>query len=607
MHKIFKKYSLTFWMINLYILVLILMPKSLNTVFVFPINMAVMILLTIIFIYEYYKKKITLNNNFTKGFIIFYGLFLLATIPSFLVTTNLFITCYTFVKFALFGILFFIISKINFTKEEYQIFIKTFITSIVIVILIATIRYVFRIDLTMVGVNKYPGSLGRTNATFFNTIYYGLFVNVVFAFILYFYQKSTGRKSILLGLILIGLFVSMLLTFTRSSYLIFFGTIVILFIFNFKRMFNKKTIVLLLILLCLNITIPGAKNLLLVSMRDGIKLISSKSLLFDYIPIVENEKVDLEDDKGEFDDYSLAHRKIFAKVAKKIYVNNKMTGVGFGAYQDFMNNSKFDVLFPDYMQSKTLPHSSFILLLTETGILSFILFIMAILIWLFNISFLMFKSFKKNKAVYALIVNLIAIYAGLFATSLISENVFYDSQMFSIFIIVVSLTTNYAYTKLFDKKRVMFISSTGGHLNELKGLKNIYNNYDYSIVTEKTKSTVSLNKEFPNKVNYLLYGTKDRQPVLYIFKLLFNSFKSLYLYFKLRPEYIVTTGTHTAGPMCCIGKMFGSKIIYIETFANINTKTATGKLIYYIADLFIVQWQDMLKLYPKATYGGWIY
>ena len=80
-----------------------------------------------------------------------------------------------------------------------------------------------------------------------------------------------------------------------------------------------------------------------------------------------------------------------------------------------------------------------------------------------------------------------------------------------------------------------------------------------------------------------------------------------YYYIKIRPKVIITTGTHTAGPMCCIGKLLGSKVIYIETLANSKTKTATGRLIYHIADLFIVQWEDMLKLYPKAKYGGWIY
>ncbi len=155
-------------------------------------------------------------------------------------------------------------------------------------------------------------------------------------------------------------------------------------------------------------------------------------------------------------------------------------------------------------------------------------------------------------------------------------------------------------------KKVLFISSAGGHLSEMLELKELFKKYDYHIITEKTKSTDYLKKEYPQKVNYLIYGTKDHM-LTYPFKLIANCFKSLYYYFKLRPKVIITTGAHTAGPMCCIGKIFGSKIIYIESFANIHTKTITGRIIYHFADLFIVQWESMLKLYPKAVYGGWIY
>ena len=76
---------------------------------------------------------------------------------------------------------------------------------------------------------------------------------------------------------------------------------------------------------------------------------------------------------------------------------------------------------------------------------------------------------------------------------------------------------------------------------------------------------------------------------------------------KYRPDYIITTGVHTAGPMCCIGKILGSKIIYIETFANMVTKTVTGRMLYPISDKFIVQWESMKKLYPNADFGGWIF
>lgn len=153
--------------------------------------------------------------------------------------------------------------------------------------------------------------------------------------------------------------------------------------------------------------------------------------------------------------------------------------------------------------------------------------------------------------------------------------------------------------------KVIFISSTGGHLNELLQLKPLMEEYNSYLITEKTKSNVFLKNKF-NNVFFLVYGTK-KNLFTYIFKFGFNVLKSLYLFIKIRPRAIVTTGTHTAVPMCYIGKLFKCKVIFIETFANSKTKTVAGKLVYPIADTFIVQWESMLELYPKAILGGWIY
>ena len=156
------------------------------------------------------------------------------------------------------------------------------------------------------------------------------------------------------------------------------------------------------------------------------------------------------------------------------------------------------------------------------------------------------------------------------------------------------------------KRRVMFISSTGGHLNELLQLEKMFGEYNYSLITEKTKSNLYLKDKYGKRVGFLIYGTKHHI-LTYPFKLLVNCFISLYYYLKFRPDYIITTGVHTAGPMCCIGKMLGSKVIYIETFANMVTKTTTRKLLYPIVDKFIVQWESMKDLYPNADFGGWIF
>ena len=154
-------------------------------------------------------------------------------------------------------------------------------------------------------------------------------------------------------------------------------------------------------------------------------------------------------------------------------------------------------------------------------------------------------------------------------------------------------------------KKVMFISSMGGHLNELLMLNKLFDKYEYKLITEKNKSTKYLKNNYKN-VSYLLYCTK-KTFILYPFVLLINCFISLYHFIKFKPDFVVTTGTHTAGPMCCIAKLFGKKVIYIETFANIRTKTVTGRLIYHFADLFVVQWESMLEIYPKAIYAGAIF
>ena len=155
-------------------------------------------------------------------------------------------------------------------------------------------------------------------------------------------------------------------------------------------------------------------------------------------------------------------------------------------------------------------------------------------------------------------------------------------------------------------KKVMFISSTGGHLSELLQLEPLFKEYDSYLVTEKTKSTIELRNKFTNRVHFLVYGTKSHL-ITYLFKFGFNIVKSLLLMLMIRPQVVVTTGTHTAVPMCYIAKILRRKVIFIETFANSKTRTRAGNLVYPIADIFIVQWESMLELYPKAIYGGWIY
>ena len=72
-------------------------------------------------------------------------------------------------------------------------------------------------------------------------------------------------------------------------------------------------------------------------------------------------------------------------------------------------------------------------------------------------------------------------------------------------------------------------------------------------------------------VNFLIYGNR-KNIIIYPFILIINTFISLFYFLKFKPDIIISTGAHTAGPMLVIGKLFKKNIIFVETMANINRK-----------------------------------
>ena len=148
------------------------------------------------------------------------------------------------------------------------------------------------------------------------------------------------------------------------------------------------------------------------------------------------------------------------------------------------------------------------------------------------------------------------------------------------------------------RKKICFVSSSGGHYEEIKQLKPLLEKYDGFFVTEKT--------DFKNDARYFLISTGSND-VLVIFKLLIMFFQSLFIWIKECPDYVVTTGAMICIPFLILCKICRKKIIYIETFARVYDASKTGKFMYKHSDLFIVQWESLKTIYPKAVYGGSIF
>lgn len=76
---------------------------------------------------------------------------------------------------------------------------------------------------------------------------------------------------------------------------------------------------------------------------------------------------------------------------------------------------------------------------------------------------------------------------------------------------------------------------------------------------------------------------------------------------KEKPDLIISSGAAVAVPFFYLGKLFGAKLVYIEVFDRIDASTISGKMCYPISDLFIVEWEEMKKIYPKAINLGSIF
>ncbi len=151
-------------------------------------------------------------------------------------------------------------------------------------------------------------------------------------------------------------------------------------------------------------------------------------------------------------------------------------------------------------------------------------------------------------------------------------------------------------------KKICFVASSGGHWEELMCLKSIFEEYDALFVTEAGGQA----QDFTNDNIYLLsqINRHERNFFVKFIKLFLDAIRIIT---KEKPELVVTTGALIAYPFCLCAKLQGAKIIYIESFARVYEKSLTGKLVYPIADLFLVQWETMLKCYPKAKYVGGIF
>lgn len=147
--------------------------------------------------------------------------------------------------------------------------------------------------------------------------------------------------------------------------------------------------------------------------------------------------------------------------------------------------------------------------------------------------------------------------------------------------------------------KICLACSAGGHLTEILQLKEIYKKHNHFFLTFKREDS----KDLAKKENVYFVKDPSRNPL----SIVINFFQSLWILLKEKPDVIISTGAGVVMAIYYIARLFRKKTIFIESFCRVKEPSLSGRLIYPVSDLFIVQWKPLLEFYPKAKYGGSIF
>jgi beta-1,4-N-acetylglucosaminyltransferase len=144
--------------------------------------------------------------------------------------------------------------------------------------------------------------------------------------------------------------------------------------------------------------------------------------------------------------------------------------------------------------------------------------------------------------------------------------------------------------------KICLASSAGGHLTQIRKLEKLYIKYDYFFVTFYAEPI----KDLPKTERFYFVLDPGRNA----YKFFINAVQSLKIFLKERPDVVISTGAGVAIAMCWLARLMGKKVIFLEDWCVVEKPSLSGRLVYPVANLFIIQWEQLKRYYPKAKYGG---
>ena len=145
--------------------------------------------------------------------------------------------------------------------------------------------------------------------------------------------------------------------------------------------------------------------------------------------------------------------------------------------------------------------------------------------------------------------------------------------------------------------KILFVCSSGGHLLQLYRLRPWWDRQERAWVTFGHPQAESL-----------LQGERVIQAFAPTTRNIPNAVRNLRLAIRVirteRPAVVISDGAGVAFPFFIVARMLGVRTVYLEVYDRISRPTLTGRLCYPLSELFLLQWPEQAKSYPRGKVIG---
>ena len=149
-----------------------------------------------------------------------------------------------------------------------------------------------------------------------------------------------------------------------------------------------------------------------------------------------------------------------------------------------------------------------------------------------------------------------------------------------------------------DKITIMAVASFGGHWLQLKKILSPLEKQAHILYVGASDR---LKKTWITNIDFVVRDFSRKNPFVF-FQTAFQVFRIIKI---IKPTYIITTGAAPGLATIVTAKLFRNiKTLWIDSVANTNNLSSSGKIARFIANKTASQWEEVAERYKNVEYCG---